>query len=258
MAKYKSLFRINGKLGDVKFKKGKVAMVGDKFESNGKVHERTDENRREFGGVAKSAGALLRALSKVRKSFMDKRTQIRAAEIMREILNLGTGKRGERLIDLVTHKSKVIGFELSSTDKLETMLMVPVSAAVNADRNEVTVDIPDFSTITDLSAPEFATHLRFKLAIGVASNHALDPNSKKYGSVNDSKESINNIVVSAEIPIGGMVGQTTTLVVQLPNSPVLDADEILIGALGIEFCEFLNGQYYTFETDNAMQIIVAE
>ncbi|CAG5080619.1 hypothetical protein [Parvicella tangerina] len=257
MAKYKSLFRINGKLGDIKFEKGKVAMIGDKFEKR-KPTKRVLENQQEFAGMSISSTAVLRALSKAKETFADRNTRNRLFSIMREILNLGSGSRGQRVIDLVTHKSKLLGFELNGDDKLESMLHVPITATVNADRNEITVDIPDFSTITDLSAPEFATHLQFKLAIGVIANHGFDANLKKYQSINDSKESLNAMVTSSQLTLGGMIGQTTTLTAQLPTLPVLDGDEVIIGALGIEFLEFINGQYYAFDTDRAMQIIIAE
>lgn len=257
MAKYKSPFRLNGKLGDLKFKNGKVVMVGDAF-SKRPPSTRNLENQQEFAGMSISASALLRALSKAKEAFADKTTRNRAFAIMREILNLGAGLRGQRTIDIVAHKSKLLGFELNDTDKFENILIAPINATVNADRNEIVVDIPDFSTTADLNAPEFATHLRFKLAIGVLSNHGFDSNLSKYQSVNDSKESLNALVTSVEIPLGGMVGQTTTLTAQLPNLPVLDADEVLIGAVGIEFLEIVNGDFYAFDTDRAMQIIVAE
>lgn len=257
MAKYKSLFRLNGKLGDLKFSNNKVTMVGDTFKKR-RPSQRTLENQQEFAGMAISASALLRALSKAKEDFADKNTRNRIFSVMREILNLGGGIRGERAIDMVANKQKLLGFELNGDDKLESIFTIPVATTVNADRNEIIIDIPDFSTVSDLRAPEFATHVKFKLAIGVLSNHGFDHNLKKYMSLNDSKESLNALVSSAEIAIGGMVGQTTTLTAQLPTLPVLDGDEVLVGALGIEFSEFINGQYYAFDTDRAMQIIVAE
>lgn len=199
MAKYKSPFRITGKVGDMKFRDGKIVMVGDSFNKR-PPSKRTKENQQEFAGMAISASALLRALSKAKEAFADKTTRNRAFSIMREILNLGAGLRGQRTIDIVTHKSKLLGFEFNDTDKLENILIAPINASVNADRNEIVVNIPDFSTTADLNAPEFATHFRFKLAIGVLSNHGFDSNLKKYQSVNDSKESLNAMVTSLRSP----------------------------------------------------------
>ncbi|MCB9195001.1 MAG: hypothetical protein H6598_02140 [Flavobacteriales bacterium] len=257
MAKYNSPFHLNGTLGDMKFKNGKVTMIGDAF-SKKKPTKRVKENQQEFGGVAKSAAALLKALAKAKENFMDKTTQNRAAEIMREILNLGSGLRGQRSIDIVTHKHKLLGFELNDADKLENIFTAPITATVNADRNELVVDIPDFSTILDVHTEQPVTHLKFHLAIGVVGNHGFEANIGKYHSLNDTNASVRSLVSSAEIVIGGMVGQTTTLTAQLPGLPVLAADEVLVGALGIEFLEFLNGNYFGFDTDKAMQIIVAE
>ncbi|MCB9189011.1 MAG: hypothetical protein H6599_06985 [Flavobacteriales bacterium] len=257
MAKYNSPFHLNGKLGDMKFKNGKVVMIGDEFGKR-KPSQRAKENGQEFGGVTISAVALLKALSKVKESYMDKTTQTRAGEIMRSILNEGIGVRGQRLIDVVLHKHKLLGFELNSVDKLENIFTAPISATVNADRNELVVDIPDFSTILDVHIDQPVTHLKFHLAIGVVGNHGFDINISKYHSLNDTNAAIRCLVSSTEIAIGGMVGQTTSLTAQLPGLPVLAADEVLVGALGIEFLEFVNGNYYGFDTDKAMQIIAVE
>ncbi|MCB9187844.1 MAG: hypothetical protein H6599_01045 [Flavobacteriales bacterium] len=257
MAKYKSPFHLNGTLGDMKFKDGKVVMVGASF-SKKNPNQRVKENNQEFGGTAISATALLKALSKVRESFMDKTTQNRASAIMREILQLGTGPRGERLIDLAQYKHKLLGFELNSVDKFESIFTAPITTTVNADRNELVIDIPDFSTINDVHITQAVTHLKFHLALGVIGNHGFNTNNSKYHSLNDTNAAKHTLVSTVEIAIGGMVGQPTTLVAQLPDLPVLAADEVLIGALGIEFLEFVNGQYYGFDTDKAMQIIVAE
>jgi len=75
-------------------------------------------------------------------------------------------------------------------------------------------------------------------------NEATDPALSELGAVD----------VSAEIPIGGMVGAITTLSPQLPGAPNLTANVGLLGLVGIEFLQELNGDFYLLASDNAMKI----
>ena len=77
----------------------------------------------------------------------------------------------------------------------------------------------------------------------------------KYQATNSNQNSKNDKVESSPIAIGGMVGTTLVITAQLPGAPVLDPDVSLIAALGIQFLDFVNGKYYTFDSKNAMKII---
>lgn len=262
MAKYKSIIRLQGKVGELVFKhrdgKGIVGMdasIDKNRIENDPAFERTRENNREFGGSAKAAKAVRDALNKVFKPFADKTASGRLLKTLRIMLNNGPGVRGKRLLDIQAQAPLLKGFELNETDSLASKFNALFTTAVNADRNELTLTIPDFHTVDDVTAPSYATHIRFVGAVGTLSNHALDTVSGKYAATNPVQSKIGTVARSAEIQIGGMVGGVTTVVVQLPNAPVLDPDVALIGALGIEFLEEVNGDFYVLATGNAMQIV---
>lgn len=262
MAKYKSIIRLQGKLGELVFKykngKGHVGMdssIDRNRIENDPAFERTRENGREFGGSSKAAKSLRDALSKVFKSFSDKRANNRLFSIMKRMLNNGPGVRGQRLLDLTAQGHLLKGFELNETDAFGSKFQAMYSTAVNADRNELTITIQDFHTVDDVSAPSYATHIRLVGAVGSVSNHAFDPVNKTYAPTNELQNGVGSVVRSSEIQIGGMVGSVTTLIVQIPGAPVLDTDVALVGAIGIEFLEEVNGDFYLLATANAMQII---
>lgn len=262
MAKYKGIVKLQGKIGDLTFKqvngKGQVGLSSEV--DKGRIEKdpafaRTRENNQEFGGSAKLAKAVRTALNDVFKSFSDKQASGRLVSLMRKVLNLGGGFRGQRVADLVNNGASLKGFELNALDKFGTKFKVPYVTSVNADRNELTVTIPDFHTVDDIDGPSFASHLRLVLAVGSVSNQIFDAGEKTYAPSNTAQEMENIVVRSSEIVIGGMVGTSLVLTAQLPSAIVLDPDVVLIGALGIEFLENVNGNYYVFATDNAMKIV---
>jgi hypothetical protein len=262
MAKYKGIVKLQGKIGDLVFKqvngKGQVGMASEISKeriAKDPAFARTRENNQEFGGMAKGGKAFRNALIKVYKDFSDKKANGRLAKLIRRILNNGAGSRGERTVDFVADSAMLLGFELNEDDRFATKVNVPTVVSMNTDRNEITVTLPDFHTKDDIMGPSFATHLRLVLAVGSISNYSYDATDKKYLPVNELQDGMNAFARTVEIPISAMVGGVTTLTVQLAGAPVLDPDVVLVGALGIEFLELVNGSFYVFATDNSMQVV---
>ncbi len=259
MAKYRSIVKITGKVGDMQFSerdgKSRINLAARIKEDPFKGHPRMKENAQEFSGAATAAKALRKSLEKVYKVFKDKNAGRRLFTLMKSILNLGAGNRGERIVDFPTNGYNLQDLELNQVDKFANIFRGEITTVVNADRNEIQVTIEDFHTVDDLSGPDFATHLKFVLAVGSLSNQNYVPTDDKYKSTNPSQDGLNNIEESAPVAIGSMVGTNLVITAQLPGAPVLDPDVSLIAALGIQFLDFVNGQFYVLDSKNAMKII---
>jgi hypothetical protein len=259
MAKYQSIVKITGKVGDMQFSKrdgaSRINLAARVKDDPFKGHPRMKENAQEFSGAATAAKALRKSLEKVYRIFADKKAGRRLFSLMKGILNLGAGNRGERIVDFPTNGHNLKDLELNDVDKFVNIFRGEYTTVVNADRNEIQVTIEDFHTVDDVSAPDFGTHLRFILAAGSLSNQNYVPSDDKYKSTNPSQDGINTLEESAPIAVGAMVGSNLVITAQLPGAPVLDPDVSLVAALGIQFLDFVNGQYYVLDSKNAMKII---
>lgn len=74
--------------------------------------------------------------------------------------------------------------------------------------------------------------------------------------MNPAENEVSAIVFSAEIPLGGLVGSTTTLVADLGFTAALPATVGVVVALGVIFYQEINTVFYELASDNAMFIDV--
>ena len=262
MGEQTGVIRLKGKVGELTFRlaaDGKT-IVGTNSRLNKErintepAFQRTRENNSEFSGSAKAASGLKIAYASLYKRFADSTAFNRWLKLMREIISKDTGVRGERPVDVVAHKLLLQGVNFHATDKLSDVFLAPYSAVINPDRNEIVYTIPDFNTTDYLTIPEGATHIKLFGACGAMSNYIYSTNISNYEPAVPEQNSIGTFVTSTEIPIGGMVGADTILTATLPGSPVLDAQVLFTGALGIEFLLESGGVFYTLASNNALQI----
>lgn len=261
MAKNKGLIKIKGSIGGMTF-----------YENDGKdlvretggvdkerilkdpAFKRTRENMAEFGGSAKIGKALRMGLSAVAKSFGDRLLVSRIVKLVRAVISRGPGARGKRIFEIIANKDILEGFELNEKDVLGSVFNAPHSIVTNGQRNETTLTVPDFDTDAFIQAPEGSTHFRLINAIGTLSNFSHNPGTGKYQATDAALSELGAMVASAEIPIGGMVGGDTILNPQLPGAPALTANVGLLGLVGIEFLQELNGDFYLLASGNAMRV----
>jgi len=126
--------------------------------------------------------------------------------------------------------------------------------AVNVDRNEVTLTIPDFNPDDLIKAPAGATHFKLINAITSVSDYQFDTATSKYEPKVDAENGLGEVTKSAELPLGASVGAVTTLIATLPGAPVLSADVGLLSCVGIEFYQKVDTQFYLFASGNCMRV----
>ncbi len=261
MAKYKSLFEVRGDVGDAGFRRVNGQLILGRTSSLDKERIRTDpafkrtrENQKEFGAAAKAGKSLRMGLARVMKRFGDSRVTSRITRVFREMLKGGPGLRGQRTIEVINQKSKLVGLNLHASDTFSSVCSLPINLTVNVDRNTVTMNIPVFSADDYVIAPGGATHFKIVLAIAAVSDWEYDPAEQKYLPVSPDINGLGAVGSTAEIGVLDTTPSVINLMASLPNSPLLGLTEGLVALVGIEFFQEINGQLYIFNEANAMHV----
>jgi len=263
MAKQKSFIKLKGSLGGLTFYENQG---NDVVRTTGGVEKerimsdaafiRTRENMMEFGASATVGKALRMGFANIIRSMADSYVSSRITGIMKRINSVGPGIRGERDFEILNNKNLIEGFEFNKKSPFDAIFYAPYDdPTLDANRSIATWVVPDFNTSNYLNAPEGATHFRLLLAVTVLSDYAYVDSRKGYEAVEPAENETNGMVFSAEIPVGGMVGSDTTLVVDLGFAAALPLTVAVINAIGIIFYQQINGAFYELATDNAMKIV---
>jgi len=179
----------------------------------------------------------------------------RITRIMKRINRNGAGIRGERNFNILANTELLKGFEFNETVPLSTQFFPPYGIpTLNANRDIATWLVPDFDTDSFITQPEGATHCRLVLAAGLLSDYEYEPALDSYEAVDENENAIGSVVYSADIPLRGMVGSDTTLVVDLGIGAAVVATTATVAAVGIVFYQEINGQLYELASGNAMRI----
>jgi hypothetical protein len=167
MAKVKSLFNVEGTLGEVTFYKDQD---GYKIRNKGGVNKkrllndpafaRTRENISEFGNAATSGKMLRRSIVSLMNDAKDNRVTSRLTQVMSRVKNEDlTSPRGERNVatGILTPQGQawLIGFNFNKRAILDSVLQ----ASYVLDTATGEVEIADFIPIQQLDYPEGATHV---------------------------------------------------------------------------------------------------
>lgn len=246
MAKYKSLFNVEGTLGEVTFYKGKD---GYYVRSKGGVSKqrilndpnfvRTRENLSEFGNMASSGKQLRQAINALLGDAKDNRVTSRLTKVLSKVKNEDqTSLRGQRnvatglLTDLGKHWLK--GFNFNKNANLDSVLLTGYSL----DTVTGEVNIADLIPNQQMNVPGGATHVTFSAAF-----LNLDL------STNESDLQVSNPV---NLPING----TETTVTLTPTVAATGTGQSVY-LLKAAFFQEINGQQYPLNNGafNALQII---
>lgn len=264
MAKNKSFIKLEGTLDGLtfyqkdgeSFVKTKGGVSRDRI-LNDQNYKRTRENMQEFSGCAKAGKAVREAFATVVKLMGDSYISSRLTGVMKKINKNGTGLRGEREIDIVSNKEQLIGFEFNPKDPFTSKFYAPYDAPVlNANRDMVTVTIPDFDAESFVNAPEGATHFKIVLASGLVSNYGYESALETYEPTDEEENGKGGTEYSAAIAIKGSVGAVTTLSVDLAIGAAVPATVSNMVALGIVFYQEINSDLYELASGNGMQVVM--
>jgi len=261
MSKQVGLIRLDGKIGGISFYK----LAGEDLAriANGPSKDRilkdanfqrTRENNVEFGGSANLAKALRLAFANILPTMADGRITSRLVKLFKAINLSGTGARGEREFAITDNRIKLVNFEFNNSTSLGSVMNAPYTFSNTAARNVGTVDIPPFNPTNYLNAPAGATHFKLISTIGVLSDYAYDPATKKYEPLDTASNLANATGESAVLPLNA-VTTAITLTAALTGAPTLSGDMNVIQTLGVEFYQRVDGVDYVFAQGNAMKII---
>ena len=205
---------------------------------------RTRENASEFGTAA-SAGKLIRtALRTLISTASDSLMVSRLTQKTRAIVGMDkTNDRGARVMDK-DNALELVGFDFNASASLgQVFFGAYTAAAAGAD---LTIGLPSLNGLTDVAAPSGATH--FELLLGSA-------------AINFETGAIAQGVVAVplgSLPLNGPVLVNQTIKASLAAAPT--ADDVVIGVLGVNFYQLLNGKQYPLHNNasNPLAIVYAD
>jgi len=262
MAKNNSFIRLEGTLDGLTFyrKDGEnfvktKSSVSKNRIMNDPAFRRTRENMQEFSGAARAGKAFRSAFGSVIKLMGDTYISGRLTALMKRINRLGTGVRGERVIDVTANPILLEHFEFNKLQPFSATFFATYDPpTLNVNRDAATWVVPDFDTDTFINTPEGATHFKLLLSFGLLSNYNYNRALEGYEPDAPEEDSLGTTAYSAAIPIGGMVGAATTLDADLGIGTPVSLDIASIAAIGIVFYQEINTELYELAQGNAMVI----
>lgn len=264
MARNTSFIKLDGTLDGLTFYRQNgesfvktVSKVSKNRIMNDPAFKRTRENMQEFAGASAAGKAFRDGFAGLVQTFGDTYLSARVSGLMRRIISQGAGDRGERDLDMVSFMELLRKFEFNKTTVFDSKFFAPNTLPViNATRDQVTWSIPDFNTDSFINQPEGATHFRLVLAGGYVSNYGFVPSIKGYEPVDDSVNGRGGFDMTAEIPLGGMVGAATDLTLDLTALGAIPASSAFFVGVGIVFYQEVNGNFYELAQGNCLKIAV--
>lgn len=246
MARQKSIFKIEGTLGDVTFYKSKDGFLvrekggvtSERFR-NDPNFQRTRENSSEFGRAGKAGKTLRNSLRSLLKEVADYRMTSRLTQQMMRVIQLdSTSTRGQR--NVIDGETELLeGFDFNQNAKLSSCFFAPYTATVDRASGEAGLSIEAFIPEKVIAAPTGATH--FKI---VGSATAVDFEAETFISSEQS---------TAILPWNS----TETAAINLDNSLSAGLSQPLFYVFGINFYQEVNGAMYPLNNGayNALQIV---
>tara|TARA_R110002012_G_scaffold127225_1_gene279434 strand:- start:32756 stop:33505 length:750 start_codon:yes stop_codon:yes gene_type:complete len=246
MAKYKSLFNIEGTLGEVTFYKSKE---GSYVRRKGGVSKnrilndpnfvRTRENLTEFGNTAKSGKILRRSINSLLVDAKDSRVTSRLTKVLSKVKNEDlVSPRGQRsvAIGLTTPEGQawLKKFDFNNRANLDSVLMAQYSLDTSTGEIVITDLVPN----VEISSPQGATHVTLNAGF---LNVDL--------STETADLQLSNLV---NLPINGI--QTTATLT--PTAPATGAGQSFY-FLKVAFFQEINGIQYPLNNGafNALQLV---
>jgi hypothetical protein len=263
MAKFRSLFRVSGDIGDVnffekdgqKFMRQTTSLDKERIETAPEF-KRTRENMREFGGAAVIGKSLRVGLANVLKRYADSRFTSRLTRIFKQIQKSATtGERGKRPIAVLANKGRLVGKSLHKDELLESVFSAPFTVTPNVGRNEATLDVPIFDADALVTAPSGATHFKLVLVVTCLSDHYFDAADEAYVPMDPDLSTLNAMATSAALPVDAPLAAPVQLVATLPGNPTMTSSSGLVVCVGIEFYQDVVGVLYILAQSNGMRIV---
>ncbi|GAA4382023.1 hypothetical protein [Hymenobacter koreensis] len=244
MAQQTGILGLRGTVGGLVFRKD--GSVSQKPASNKAAFDnsasmaRTRENAAEFGLAAKYSKVLRDSLRVAIAAASDSRVASRLTQVMREVIGLdSTNDRGQRVFD-ATNSAPLLGFNFNAGAGIGQTMYFPYSVTDNG--ADVTLDIPSLNPVSDISAPQGATHYEIVFAAST-----LDMATLSYVNAN----------VRAPLgvqPLNSAAQQGLQVVASFPATPA--ATDLVVGVVGINFYQEVNGKMYPLNNNSTNPLAI--
>jgi hypothetical protein len=264
MARQSGPLKYKGTLGDVRHFKIKglpgyfAGLIGGPTAEQVKTapeFERTRENMNEFGGSASAGKSVRVGLAQLIKQMADNRITGRLTAVMKKInLEDTSGVRGYRSILISQYPQYLQGFSFNKSVSFDSILYAPYTMVPAVTRDSVDVNIPDFNPMNFINAPSGATHFRIVSAISVISDFQFNSASQLYEPTSALLNEISNVAYSGFIDLSNPSTGAININNPLPGTPTMTPDVMVINCIGIEFYQEVGGNYYIFNSGNALKI----
>jgi hypothetical protein len=262
MAKYKSLFKVSGDIGDVnmfqrdgqKFVRETTSLDKKRIMTDPKFR-RMRENMMEFGGAGKVSKSLRFGLAEVAKRFGDSQLSSRLTGKFRKMVRMANGIRGQRPVEPLNNAALLQGFPLHRGISLESVLTFRLDPQVNVARNGVSLTLTNFNPDAHLTVPAGASHYVVLLVVVGLTDHIYDGSIDGYWPVNELVSGKSMVVRSVEYSVNALAPTTIVLNADLPGLPTMTANDALVTLVGVEFYTEVSSVMYVLESGNAMNVV---
>lgn len=246
MAKQKGIIKLTGTLGDITFVKTQDGYLAKEKTSvdasrvaTDETFARTRENASEFGRAGKAVKLFRTAIRTLLQNAKDRRSSSRLVrEMMKVIKADATSTRGMR--NVVDGETELLqGFEFNINAVVSSTLFAQYTSTINRVTGLLDVNIPAFTPITDLVAPDGTTH--FKI---VSAGAEINFEAGTYVESNTA---------SAILPWNAV----PTAALSLSNAVTANSTHPLFLLLGIQFFQQVNGVNYPLKNGafNALSLV---
>ncbi|WBO85243.1 hypothetical protein [Hymenobacter yonginensis] len=244
MAQQTGILGLRGTVGGLVFRKdGSVAQKPASNKAafaNKPSMERTRENANEFGLAAKYSKLLRDALRVAISAASDSQVAARLTKVMREVIALDdTNDRGQRVFD-AANSAPLLGFNFNAGAGIGQTMYFPFEVTGNG--ADVTLSIPALNPVSDIAAPQGATH--FEVVFAAAE---LDMETMTFSGAR----------VAA--PLGVLPINTAPLANQqvvASFAAVPAAASLVVGVVGINFYQQVNGKNYPLNNNSTNPLAI--
>ncbi len=208
----------------------------------------------EFGGCAMTGKAIRVGFASVLSNMADPQVTGRLTAIMKNInLEDGSEARGQRAVLVSAVPNYLLDFEFNRFKSFDGAINAPMTITPSAGRDISTLDVPIFNPLNYLSIPSGATHFRIINAIAFISDYVYNSTTKVYEASDPTLDKLSNVAYSDYLPVNALT-TVQSVVATLPGTPTITPSVSVLNAVGIEFYQEVNTNYYIFNQGNAMKI----
>ncbi len=218
--------------------------------------ERTRENMREFGAAAVLGKTFRQGFLPLTKAIRTGSISGKVTGMMKRINKAGDGERGGRSFDMVRHRNFIEGFELNQKKSFSSVFYPPYQLPeIDAERKQVTCEIPAFHPGIYMDSPGEATHFQLILHVFGLSDYVFEKSRQAYVFLHEKHNDLRQSVSSEILGVKENLTEKIELIVDLPVEPNLPETAALIVSLGLLFYQEINGNKYLIPGQNAMKVV---